>query len=93
MINVLTTCSVLMGKREEFKKTFNRIKELYEKTGAKHVGFWWTLGGEENEAVWMFEWESLTAYEEGKESVVNNPDYPQEDFNSCVILHTEKILK
>jgi len=93
MIHVLSTCTVIMGKREEFGDMVKEITSVYEKHGAKLVGFWWTLGGEANEAVWIYAWENLKDYEKGQEAVWKDKSFPMEKFSSTVITYTDKILK
>ena len=80
-------------KREEFESIFQNIKDLYSKEGADLVGFWWTLGRDANEAVWMFNWKTFEAYKQGKEAVRNNSAYPLDDITSIVVSYNEKILE
>jgi hypothetical protein len=93
MVTILTTCSILIGKREDFESIFPIIKDLYSKEGAELVGFWWTLGGEANEAVWMFNWETLASYQQGKKAVLENSVYPMDEMSSIVVSYNEKILE
>jgi len=93
MIYVLTTCTVVIGRRLEFENTFKEINSLHQKHGAKLVGFWWTIGGEGNEAVWIFSWKDLKDFEKGKEAVWDDKDFPLEKVASTVIAYTDKILK
>ena len=93
MIYVLTTCTTVLGKEREFENTLNEMTAVYEKHGAKPVGFWWTLGGERNEAVWLYAWKDLKAYENGQENVVTDENYPLEQMASLIITSTDKILK
>ncbi len=93
MAYVLTTCTIVMGKEKEFETTLNEITSIYEKVGAKPVGFWWTFGGERNEAVWMYAWKDVKAYENGQENAFKDENYPLEQFASLVIASTDKILK
>jgi hypothetical protein len=93
MTTILTTCSVLLGKRKEFKSVFQTLKNLYINEGAKLVGFWWTLGGEANEAVWMFKWETVSSYLQGKKSIQQNNSYPIEELSSILTSYNEKILQ
>jgi len=82
-----------MGKEKEFETTLNEITSIYEKVGAKPVGFWWTFGGERSEAVWMYAWKDLKAYENGNEKALKDENYPLEQFTSLIITSTDKILK
>jgi hypothetical protein len=93
MAYVLTTCTVVLGKEREFETTLNEITAIYQKHGAKPIGFWWTLGGERNEAVWLFAWNDVRAYENGQEKAVQDENYPLEQVASLVITSTDKILK
>jgi hypothetical protein len=93
MVTILTTCSILIDKKEEFISIFQVIKNLYIKEGAKLIGFWWTLGGEANEAVWMFNWKTLNSYQLGKKAVLENSAYPIEEISSIVTSYNEKILE
>jgi len=93
MIFVLTTCTTVLGKEREFENTLNEMTAVYEKHGAKPVGFWWTLGGERNEAVWMYAWKDVNAYENGQEKAVTDENYPLEQMASLIITYTDKILK
>jgi hypothetical protein len=93
MAYVLTTCTVVLGKEREFETTLNEITAIYQKHGAKPIGFWWTLGGERNEAVWLFAWNDVRAYENGQEKAVQDENYPLEQVASLVITATDKILK
>ena len=93
VVTILTSCSVLLGKREEFESVFNVIKDLYIKEGAKFIGFWWTLGGDANSCVWMYKWDTFTSYQQGKKGVHGNSAYPLNELSSIVISYNEKILE
>ncbi len=93
MINVLSTCNVVIGRRTEFEEAFKELIALYDKHGAKLVGFWWTIGGEGNEALWINTWKDIGNYEKGNEEARNDKDYPLERIASTVITYTDKILK
>jgi len=92
MIYVMRTCSVAIGKRKEFEDVAKEAMTVYEKHGAKLIGFWWVLGGEGNEAVWIYSWKDLKHFDE-EHNVLEGEDYPIEKFASTVITYTDKILK
>jgi len=92
MINVLSTCIVIIGKKSDFENAFKEVVAVHEKHGAKLVGFWWTLGSEGNEAVWIFSWKNLEAFEKGREAVWQDREFPTDKFASTAISYTEKIL-
>ncbi len=93
MIHVLTACTVAIGRTNDFENTMREVLPIYEKHGGKIVGFWWAIGGDKNEAVWMHTWKSLEDYEKGVEETWNDKDFPIEKIANTIITHTEKILK
>jgi hypothetical protein len=93
MVTVLTTCSILLGKRREFEDIFQKIKNLYTREGAELIGFWWTLGGDANEAVWIFKWKTFTSYKEGKKAVTEDSNYPIDEMTTVIVSYNEKILE
>ena len=93
MIYVLTTCTIVLGKRAEFETTFRRLQEVYEKHGAKLVGFWWTIGGENNEVCWIMSWKDLNSYEKEIDEAMNENDFPIEGLSSTVITQSDRIMK
>ena len=62
MIHVLSTCTVVIGKRAEFESAFKEVKSVFEKHGAKLVGLWWSVGGEGNESIWIHAWKDVNDY-------------------------------
>ena len=93
MIYVLTTCAVVIGMNQEFENAFREINLLYQKQGAKLIGFWWSLIGEGNEAVWIYSWDDLKDFEKGKERVWKDKDFPLEKIATTVITYNDKVLK
>jgi hypothetical protein len=93
MIYVLSTCNVIMGKNKEFEETFSELKQTLAKHGGKLVGSWWSFGGEENEAVWLFSWKDLKEFEKGYTASLKDTRFPMEKFASTVISYSNKILK
>ena len=92
MIYVLSTCTVSMGKEREFETTVQEMTAVYEKHGAKLVGLWWTLGGERNEVVWLFSWNDLKAYKQGRDAVWKDENFPIDKVASLVITFSDKLL-
>lgn len=93
MIYILSTCVVTMGRKKNFDNMFKEVASVLKKHGATLVGFWWTLGGEGNEAVWITSWKNLEAYGKGQEALWKDKDFPTDKFASTVISYTDKILK
>lgn len=93
MIYVLSTCTVVMGRRKEFENMVKEVTSVYEKHGAKLIGSWWTLGGEGNETVWIYAWKDLKDFEKGQEAVQKDKNFPIEKVASTIITYSDKILK
>jgi hypothetical protein len=93
MIYVLSSCTVVMGKKKEFESAFREISSIYERHGAKLIGLWWTIGGEANEAVWIHSWKDLKDFERGQEEVWEDKDFPMEKVASTMVTYTDRILK
>ena len=55
-----------MGRKKNFDNMFKEVASVLKKHGATLVGFWWTLGGEGNEAIWITSWKNLDAYDKAK---------------------------
>jgi hypothetical protein len=92
VIHVYTTCIIVIGKEAEIKNAFLDLRDLSVKKGAKYQGFWWTVGGEEPEASWLFSWHSLNNYRKGIEEIRKESRYPIEELASSVISLNDKIL-
>lgn len=93
MIYVLSTCVVAMGKKEDFENMFKEVANVNEKHGAKLIGFWWTIGGEGNEAVWLSSWKNFEAFEKGQDSAWKDREFPRDKIASSAISYTDKMLK
>ena len=92
MIHVYTSCTVVMGSNPQIETAFQDLLELYEKKGGKNLGFWWTVGGECDEASWLFFWRNLNNYKKTMELVRKDKKYPIEELASLVISLNDKIL-
>ena len=60
--------------------------------GGKKIGFWWTIGGEGDEASWLFSWKNLNNYQKAMNAVVKEDTYPIETLASIVVSLNDKIL-
>jgi hypothetical protein len=81
-----------MGKKKNMINAFHDLRDLYEKRGGKNLGFWWTIGGEGDEASWLFSWRNLNNYQKAMEEVPKENTYPIEEIASIAISLTDKIL-
>ena len=69
------------------------VTSLYEKHGGKLVGFWWSLGGEKNEALWLSAWKDTKDWEKGEEETWSDKNFPMEKVSSTIITYSDRILK
>ena len=98
MIHELRIYHAVPGRMPDLNNRFSNITlKMWDKFGIRQVGFWTTLVGPSNNALYyLLEWESLAEREQKWNAFATNPDWltarAETEKNGPLVEHVENMF-